>query len=567
MRRAPTTRGGAARRLSRRGLLGSAAAGLAGLGVAACTPSAASPAAPAAAPAATAGPAATRAPVAAQPKRGGTLRVMGGSDGRNVEPHVAGGASGAAGRGPLLCYSQLLAYKSAPDLKPPSYIPAPDLAESWTKADDVTYIFKLRAGVKFHNLPPVNGREFVAEDLLFTYDRIRALKSFAAYLAGIAKQEAIDRYTFKITLDKPNADLLDSLSNSNLVIVAKEAVEGVSGKLDDGPTIGTGPWIFESWKVNERFVAKRNPEYFLSGRPYLDAFEGLTNTDGSNFVNALRGGAADVVATGLSSQQGLDLEKAMPGGKVLYIPWDRTTTELMLNANLDLFKDIRVRQAISKAIDRKAIVDSVWLGKAEPTVGLSFPDPSFRLADAEMNQLLGRDVEGARRLLAQAGASGLSFEILAPTYQAGAFIAMTELIQANLKDIGVSTTITPVDSQTLTAAQVAGNFKALTGTFASAAPNGWLPTRYKTGGAQNWVKVSDPEMDRLIDQQFVMVNDPDGRKKVLQDIQRKIISDAIYVPLVLYYAPTAMRPEVKDCYPPANPSLQYKFWIDTWLDK
>src|SRR5262249_54774339 len=162
-------------------------------------------------------------------------------------------------------------------------------------------------------------------------------------------------------------------------------------------------------------------------------------------------------------------------------------------------------------------IDSVWLGKGEPTVGLSFPDPSYRLADAEMSQLLGRDVEGARRLLAQAGVSGLSFELLAPTYQAGAFISMSELIQANLKDIGVTTTITPVDSQTLTAAQVAGNFKGLTGTFASSAPNGWLPTRYKTGGAQNWVKVSDPEMDRLIDQQFVMVNDPDGRRKVLQD--------------------------------------------------
>src|SRR5262249_39051496 len=156
--------------------------------------------------------------------------------------------------------------------------------------------------------------------------------------------------------------------------------------------------------------------------------------------------------------------------------------EIMLNIQLDLFKDVRVRQAISKAIDRQAIIDTVFLGKGDLTNGLSLPDASYILPADGLTKLVSRDVGGAKRLLSQARVSNLSFEIVAPTYLSGAFVSLTEIIQANLRDVGVNTTIKPVDNATWANTQNTANFQALTGTFAGAAPNGWLGVRYKTGG-------------------------------------------------------------------------------------
>src|SRR5438552_13989438 len=99
-------------------------------------------------------------------------------------------------------------YKSGPDIKAPTFLPVGDLAESWDQPDDLTYVFKLRRGVKFHNLPPVNGRELTAEDVTYSFQRIRDLKIYAGNLAGVAKFEAPDKYTVKLTLNKPDADFL-----------------------------------------------------------------------------------------------------------------------------------------------------------------------------------------------------------------------------------------------------------------------------------------------------------------------------------------------------------------------
>src|SRR5262249_40431277 len=141
-------------RLTRRSVLRGTATGVVGLGLAGCaTTSAPSPAptAPQGAPIAptSAVPAATQVPAAAAPEYGGTPTTLAAPPARNLDPHTGGPAStGAAG--PLICYSQLVCYKWGPDVKLPSYTPTGDLAESWTQPDDLTYVFKLRPGVKFH---------------------------------------------------------------------------------------------------------------------------------------------------------------------------------------------------------------------------------------------------------------------------------------------------------------------------------------------------------------------------------------------------------------------------------
>jgi peptide/nickel transport system substrate-binding protein len=561
----------ASRRLPRRRILRGAAFGIAGLSLAGCgtatvSPTSSPPPTTGAAPAASN---ATAAPSpAAAPKVGGTLRTMTTAVERNLEPHVAGGVNATGNAGPLICYSQLLTYKWGPDVKPPSYLVAGDLAESWQQADDLTYVFKLRPGVKWHNITPVSGRELVAEDVVYSYNRVREQKSYAAFLAGVVKMEAPDKATLKLTLDKPNTDLLNNLGQNTLPIVARERVERTDGKLDEAPLIGTGPFIFDSFTPNQRFTANRNPDYFLQGKPYIGEFESLRTSDPSSVFNAIRSGAINAYLSGVSVQAAEDIKKAVPLATVIYLPADRNPPEMILNTQIEMFRDVRVRQAISKAIDRKAIIDTVWLGRGRLNAGLSLPDPSYALPEAELGRLFARDLEGARRLLKEAGKEqGFNFEIVCPTGLSGAWISLSELVQANLKDIGIGVTIKPGDTATWAAAQSSGNFQVTTGTFGGAAPNGWLYTRYYSGGGQNWSKYSDPEMDRLIDQQAVMAKDPEGRKKILQDIQHKIINDAVYIPLLMYDAPIVTLPELKGYYPPIGPTSHNAAWVDAWFDK
>src|SRR5439155_9184012 len=120
----------------------------------------------------------------------------------NLDPHTATGLGGAGGLGPLICYSLLVNYKWGPDIKPPSYAPVGDLAESWTQPDDLTYLFKLRPGVKWHNIAPVNGRELTAEDIVYSLKRVVEQKTYAGVLSGIAKFEAPDKATVRLTVDK-----------------------------------------------------------------------------------------------------------------------------------------------------------------------------------------------------------------------------------------------------------------------------------------------------------------------------------------------------------------------------
>jgi len=219
---------GLQRRLSRRRAV-QGGVGLGALALAACTsspPVATSTPAPAAtAGAAVASPATVAtatAPPAPRAKYGGTLRSSVISSGIHDDYQAQTGAQ--LGLNTSMAYSGLLKFKHGPAIKPGTYISEGDLAESWEQPDDLTYIFKLRRGVKFQNLKPVNGREATSADVQYSYQRVIDLKTVSSLLAGVQKMETPDPYTLKITLSEPNADFLTNISTVVMYIVAKEAV-------------------------------------------------------------------------------------------------------------------------------------------------------------------------------------------------------------------------------------------------------------------------------------------------------------------------------------------------------
>jgi ABC-type transport system substrate-binding protein len=392
------------RRQSRRQVIRRGALGAVGLWLVACG-------APAA-------PTARGGPAAPPARLGGTIRTGTTANERNLDPQQLNGGDGS--HGSSNCYNQLLTFKWGPDVKVPAYIVIGDLAQSWTQADDLTYTFKLRPDVKWHNIAPVNGRELVADDVVYSCQRIRELKSFSPLLAGITKMDAVDKSTLKLTLEKPNADLLANLASYYLKIVAGEAV-AVNGSLDNGPTIGTGPWIQDEFVPQGKFTAKRNPDYFIKDLPYADRFESIrTAGDITLIVNGFRSGNLDVAGSGLTTDHYDELSKAITKLKVTWMGLDRAADELGLNANFAPFKNKKVRQAIRKAIDWDAQV-ALNKGRAIITSGVALPAPEWDLPQDELKKARTRDVAGAKALLKEAGfENGFDLKFVVPNYLAGA---------------------------------------------------------------------------------------------------------------------------------------------------
>jgi ABC-type transport system substrate-binding protein len=550
--------------------LGVGAIGAIGLGLTACTSNPAVPTVPSAAGASTptsaGAPAGTATPAAAAPKYGGMLRSIGTTAERNLDPHVLNGGGNSLSSG--VCYSQLLMYKWGPDVKVPSYVPTGDLAESWDQPDDLTYSFKLRPGVKWQNLPPVSGRELVADDIVFSLGRLRDLRDYAALLAGIARTEAVDRQTVKITMDRPNADLLVNLAAIQAKIVAREAV-AVNGNLEGPPVIGTGPWLFQRWTQGGDFAATRNPDFFRKGVPYADGLETFRTADASAPANAFRGGRVNVLGSGMTVEAANDILKSLPNTRVVWMTLNRTPSEVALKATAEPFTDVRVRQAIAKAIDRKAIIETIHLGRAIQTSGITVPDPDWELPEAELNRLLARDLEGAKRLLREAGKeSGFDMEMIAPTYLQRAYVTMAELIQANLREVGIRVTLKVLEAVAFQQQQAAGNYQSYIGARTVSSTNNQLYSLYYTGGPQNSTGYDSPELNRLIDQQAVLTRDLEARKRILQDLQRRVVNDAIIQTLHYRQQPILNAPEVMAFHPPAEIlSTATDFWQTAWIDK
>jgi peptide/nickel transport system substrate-binding protein len=509
-------------------------------------------------------------PAAEKPKYGGTLRTSGTGGVRHFDVHDVGGMTSASYQY-VIALSGLLKFKHGPDVKTPAWIPVGDLAESWDQPDDLTYIFKLRQGVKWQNIAPVNGRELVADDLVFSFTRQRDLKVNSAPLVNILKMEAPDRSTLKLTLDRPNADMLVNLADDYCRVIAREVVTS-SGDLKQGPVVGTGPWIVEKVDFAAYDYLARNPDYYLKGLPYLDRLELNHIADYSNIVSAFRSGDLDTVGSGMVPRDYDTVIKAVPQIKTNWIAHARSGDDLGFNTAKPPFDDVRVRQATLKALDMQVVIDTSWNKRAELTSGVPLPDEvNWKLPQTELAQLFKRDVEGARRLLKEAGLErGFEAEcIFVPMLLGGLYQAEAELFQQQLREVGITLRLKPLDLAAFVPIALRGDYQMYVfNQGARPSTNGELLGRYHSKGRDNRTKFSDPKLDDLIEKQAVLARDPEGRKKILQDIQRYVVDRAFKVGICTGQQPVMSWPYVKNYRPPSNTSTNsLDQWTDVWLDK
>src|SRR5438094_6239694 len=245
-----------------------------------------------------------------------------------------------------------------------------DLAESWQgSADFRVWTFKLRQGVKWQNLAPVNGREFVAADVKYCFEQYAKEGVQSFNFQEIEGIETPDKYTVRLHLNTPNVLLAHNLAEPIAVIFAREVLE------QDGDLkkhlIGTGPYVLKEHTRKVRVVLQRNPDYFEKDRPLIDEYTILSTPDAATRLAAFRTGQADILWVASPSEVET-VRKTNPAAVVQSFHNSLAPFGLALAQDRAPFNDVRVRRAISMAIDRQKMVDTVFEGHGIPGWGVPY---------------------------------------------------------------------------------------------------------------------------------------------------------------------------------------------------
>ncbi|MFC0039724.1 ABC transporter substrate-binding protein [Actinomadura rayongensis] len=334
--------------------------------------------------------------------------------------------------------------------------PEPRLAKDWTiSPDGRTVTLHLRDDVTFHT-----GRPFTSADVAFslrTYADPKwngQLKSTAQAITSI---DARDPHTAVLHLAHPLGNILDLLEI--VPIVDEKTFAGVG---DGSRYVGTGPFVFERWSPNSRLKFTKNPHYWVPGRPYLDAVDIAVITDATPLTSQLRSGQIDY-AYGSSF---LDIERLEKSGKYDTIQLRGAETQVYVGTNVTAegLSDVRVRQAIAYALDRDRVIAEVFRGSGY-TANLPWPKTSPAY-DAKLNASYGRNVARAKSLLAEYGkpVPTLKYSYVGKD---PLLAATAQIVQANLKEIGVTVALDPLDPPTFVAQLIGGKFPGLWTTYHS----------------------------------------------------------------------------------------------------
>lgn len=435
-----------------------------------------------------------------------------------------------------------------------------DLLEGWEQPSEDEYVFNVRKGVKFQNVPPVNGREFTAEDVKYNLERMGTddpQYKMKEMVEDIDTIEVTDGHTVRIKMKEPNAGLLMNLAIAWASMVAREVVE--AGKIDE-LALGTGPFIMDAWERGVRIRYNRNPDYWKKGQPFLEKVELLyvpdsatreANTLANNVDScgiALLGKSRDVVdklrAQIDAGQAGITWIERVKGYNVTLVTY----------ANLahKPFDDARVRQALSHMLKYE---DGIKLmgGYASKTSHC----PPLHPWGLPEEELPSYDPEKARQLLAAAGyPDGFDTEIW------GCAAYNTHLIGpivANWWDpFGVKAEINLLEAGRCVRAiyhyaedyPLAAHHEwcyddpdyALRSVYHSKAANQHQGLELGPGG-----KPFYPELDDLLEKQKVTF-DREERLAIVLDAQRILVNEAIRFYLLSYGSVSGTRPYLKNVH-------------------
>jgi peptide/nickel transport system substrate-binding protein len=403
----------------------------------------------------------------------------------------------------------------------------PALAKSYSVSKDgKEYTFVLHSGVKFHD-----GNPCTAEDVKFSLERLLDPKTAAPYrmyYEAIESIQAVDPTTVKFKMKKVDSNFLFNMARGDAVIVSKQSVD----RLKSAP-VGTGPFKFVEWKRGDSVTMIKNPDYYRKGIPYLDKVVFRFISDPSAQLAALRAGDVDVIAYDLAPENAPALEKD-PRFKVLK---GNTTTDVIMamNHSRKPFNDRKVRQAITLAIDRKAVIQGAVAGYGTPIGSHMDPtNPNY----VDLSGLYPYNPGKAKKLLAEAGyPTGFGAVLKLPEPYAYARRS-GEIIADQLSRVGIKLII-----------EVIPMGQWVDRVFKNAEYDLTIighaePFDIEIYGRPNYYfRYSNPKFQELLKKAEAEMSEP-ARKKIYEQAQRILADDFVNVYLFVYPALPAMKKEV-----------------------
>ncbi len=410
--------------------------------------------------------------------------------------------------------------------KGPKMTLVPDAAERWDLEDELTWVFYLCKGVKFHN-----GREMTARDVAYTFESILdpetkspKRQSFAA----IDKIEVRDDYTVAFHTKEPFAPLLVNLTVG--IVPAEEAQK--AGEDFAVKPIGTGPFKFETMEADQFIELTAFEEYF-QGKPEIQSLTyRIVPDDTTRYLELIKGNL-DFVQNAITS----DMVPVVENKEEFQVLKTEGTNYEYLAFNLKdpILKNRRVRAAMAHALNIQAMIDSLYRGLAVPATGILAPSHWAYEPDVEHYSL---DPDLANRLLDEAGfprdEDGIRFSLTYKTSLSDQAKLKAEIIQQAFKDVGIKLDIRGYDWGTLFSDINSGNFQMYSLQWVGVSePDIYdlaLGSENAPPRGRNRGSYSNPEVDRLIEEGRRTL-DPETRKKIYSQIQKKVAHDLPYVSL------------------------------------
>jgi len=423
----------------------------------------------------------------------------------------------------------------------------PGLAESWRVVDDTTWEFRLRKGVRFHD-----GSIFTAADVVFSLDRIPNVPNspspFTTYTKQVTEKIVVDPWTLRLKSAGPYPQMPNDMSTV-LIVSSKAAANATTDDFNTGKAaVGTGPFRFVRWQKGDRIELARNDAYWGPKVPWERVTFRVITSDPTRVASLLAGEvrAIENVPTTdlakLASNKDLAIYRTV-SVRLMYLHLDTArektpfaTDKAGKALDRNPLRDLRVRRAMSKAINRAALVERVMEDAAVST-GQLMPEGFFGFTPALKPEAY--DPEGARKLLTEAGyPDGFGLTLHAPNNRYVNDEQIAQAIAQMLARVGIQTRVDAMPASVYFSRgsklefsfmlvgwgaetmEVSSPLKALLATF----------SKDKGMGAANRGRYSNPKLDAVLDQALTTVDDA-RRERLLQQATEIGVGDLGIIPL------------------------------------
>ena len=425
-------------------------------------------------------------------------------------------------------YNSLVIYDPARSVESAEHLVG-DLAESWAWSDGGKRLtFKLRRGVRWHD-----GKPFTAADVKYTFDLVRGasekrlkLNPRKLWYENVKEITVIGDYEVAFVLTRPQPSLLAMLATGYSPIYPAH-VDPAELRTR---AMGTGPFRQKEVKPDQFLLMEKNPDYFVKGRPYLDAIRYIVIKARPARTVALIAGDLDMAMPAMSTRATTEqIVAAVPSMVVQKVSYG-TTDNILVNTRKPPFDDLRLRQAVNLAIDRKAAIKAATDGYGV-LGGAILPPPYglWGLEAEEVQKLPGygdpaQDKAQARKLLAEAGyGPGKPLKVTVSTRSSETYVDVATWVVDQLRQVGIEATLEPVEPGVWFGRLARRDFQfGLNQTgVAPDDPDGNLIENYTCGSQRNYTDFCSKEIEALIAQQSQELN-PAKRLKMVHEIDRRL---------------------------------------------